>query len=126
MKKNKSVLVLGVGPEEGLGAALCKIFANDGYDVFGCGRNKENMNKLTKIKTKGGSITGIVADVTKTKDVEKIFQVIDGSKKDLSSVIYNAGNNNAKPFLEMDLTFFHPSFFHWVHDREIFLRKEVQ
>ena len=106
MKKNKSVLVLGVGPEECLGAALCKIFANDGYDVFGCGRNKENMNKLTKIKTKEGSITGIVADVTKTKDVEKIFQVIDGSKKDLSSVIYNAGNNNAKPFLEMDLTFF--------------------
>ena len=96
--KNKSVLVLGVGPEEGLGAALCKIFANDGYDVFGCGRNKENMNKLTKIKTKGGSINCIVADVTKTKDVEKIFQVIDGSKKELSSVIYNAEIIMQNPF----------------------------
>ncbi len=106
MKKDRSVLVLGVGPEEGLGVALCKTFASEGYSVFGCGRSEENMDALNKIKTEKGKITGLVGDVTKEEDVKKIFDAIDKNSKNLSSVIYNAGNNNAKPFLEMDLPFF--------------------
>ena len=35
MQEDRSVLVLGVGPEEGLGVALCKAFAAEGYSVFG-------------------------------------------------------------------------------------------
>ena len=106
MKEDRSVLVLGVGPEEGLGVALCKAFAAEGYSVFGCGRSEENMDALNKIKTDKGKITGLVGDVTKEEDVEKIFNAVDKNSKTLSSVIYNAGNNNAKPFLEMDLPFF--------------------
>ena len=106
MNEDRSVLVLGVGPEEGLGVALCKAFASEGYSVFGCGRSEENMDALNKIKTEKGKITGLVGDVTKEEDVKKIFDAVDKSSKNLSSVIYNAGNNNAKPFLEMDLPFF--------------------
>ena len=106
MQEDGSVLVLGVGPEEGLGVALCKAFAAEGYSVFGCGRSEENMDALNKIKTDKGKITGLVGDVTKEEDVEKIFDAVDKNSKTLSSVIYNAGNNNAKPFLEMDLPFF--------------------
>ena len=106
MQEDRSVLVLGVGPEEGLGVALCKAFASEGYSVFGCGRSEENMDALNKIKTEKGKITGLVGDVTKEEDVEKIFDAVDKNSKTLSSVIYNAGNNNAKPFLEMDLPFF--------------------
>ena len=50
MIKEKSVLVLGVGPDQGLGVALCKKFAEEGYKVFGCGRSKENMDALKKVK----------------------------------------------------------------------------
>ena len=106
MQEDRSVLVLGVGPEEGLGVALCKAFAAEGYSVFGCGRSEENMDALNKIKTDKGKITGLVGDVTNEEDVEKIFNAVDKNSKTLSSVIYNAGNNNAKPFLEMDLPFF--------------------
>ena len=106
MQEDRSVLVLGVGPEEGLGVALCKAFAAEGYSVFGCGRSEENMDALNKIKTERGKITGLAGDVTKEEDVEKIFNAVDKNSKTLSSVIYNAGNNNAKPFLEMDLPFF--------------------
>jgi len=106
VQEDRSVLVLGVGPEEGLGVALCKAFAAEGYSVFGCGRSEENMDALNKIKTDKGKITGLVGDVTKEEDVEKIFDAVDKNSKTLSSVIYNAGNNNAKPFLEMDLPFF--------------------
>ena len=106
MKKEKVVLVLGVGPEEGLGVALCKKFAIAGYEVFGCGRSKENMSSLSQIKLEKGSITGIAADVTDPEEVKKVFEELDKRGKGLASVIYNAGNNNAKPFLEMDLPFF--------------------
>ena len=106
MQKNECVLILGVGPEEGLGVALCKTFANAGYDVFGCGRNKENMKTLGAMKVNAGSLTGIAADVTQIEDVKKVFSELDNTDQGLCSVIYNAGNNNAKPFLEMDLPFF--------------------
>ena len=106
MKKEKAVLVLGVGPEEGLGVALCKKFAFAGYEVFGCGRSKENMSSLSQIKLEKGSITGIAADVTDPEEVKKVFEELDKRGKGLASVIYNAGNNNAKPFLEKELHFF--------------------
>ena len=106
MAKEKSVLVLGVGPDQGLGVALCKKFAEEGYTVFGCGRNKENMNSLENTSVSNGTIHGVVADVTNPDDVIHIFKKIDESETQLESVIYNAGNNNAKPFLEMDLDFF--------------------
>ena len=106
MEKENSVLVLGVGPEKGLGVALCKKFAEEGFRVFGCGRNIENMKALDKLSVENGSIEGIVADVTNPDDVKKVFEDIDKTQTVLKSVIYNAGNNNASPFLEMDLAFF--------------------
>ena len=106
MAKEKSVLVLGVGPDQGLGVALCKKFAEEGYTVFGCGRNNENMNSLENTSVSNGTIRGVVADVTNPDDVIDVFKKIDVSETQLESVIYNAGNNNAKPFLDMDLAFF--------------------
>ena len=106
MEKENSVLVLGVGPDQGLGVALCKKFAKEGFRVFGCGRNIENMKALDKLSVENGSIEGIVADVTNPDDVKKVFEDIDKTQTVLKSVIYNAGNNNASPFLEMDLAFF--------------------
>ena len=106
MTNKKSVLVLGVGPVQGLGIALCKKFAEEGYTVFGCGRNEENMKSLQNLSTSNGSVRGIVGDVTQPRDVMSIFEQVDRSGTQLESVIYNAGNNNAKPFLEMDIDFF--------------------
>ena len=106
MEKENSVLVLGVGPEQGLGVALCKKFAEEGFRVFGCGRNIENMKALDKLSVENGSIEGMVADVTNPGDVSKLFEELDKTQTVLKSVIYNAGNNNASPFLEMDLAFF--------------------
>ena len=106
MEKENSVLVLGVGPEQGLGVALCKKFAEEGFRVFGCGRNIENMKALDKLSVENGSIEGMVADVTNPGDVSKLFEEIDKTQTVLKSVVYNAGNNNASPFLEMDLAFF--------------------
>ena len=64
------------------------------------------MKALGAMKVNAGSLTGIAADVTQIEDVKKIFSELDKTDQGLCSVIYNAGNNNAKPFLEMDLPFF--------------------
>ena len=48
----------------------------------------------------------MVADVTNPGDVSKLFEEIDKTQTVLKSVVYHAGNNNASPFLEMDLAFF--------------------
>ena len=58
------------------------------------------------MSVENGSIEGMVADVTNPGDVSKLFEEIDKTQTVLKSVIYNAGNNNASPFLEMDLAFF--------------------
>ena len=52
MQEDRSVLVLGVGPEEGLGVALCKAFAAEGYLSLDAARKKIWMFK--KIKTDKG------------------------------------------------------------------------
>ena len=64
------------------------------------------MKALGAMKVNAGSLTGIAADVTQIEDVKKVFRELDNTDQGLCSVIYNAGNNNAKPFLEMDLPFF--------------------
>ena len=64
------------------------------------------MNSLENTSVYNGTIRGVVADVTNPDDVLNVFKKIDESETQLESVIYNAGNNNAKPFLEMDLNFF--------------------
>ena len=64
------------------------------------------MDALKKVKVSKGSIEGIVGDVTNPEDVLNIFSQLDEAEVNLECVIYNAGNNNAKPFLEMDLDFF--------------------
>ena len=87
MEKEKSILVLGVGPDQGLGVALCRQFAEEGYRVFGCGRSKENMDALRKVKVSKGSIEGIVGDVTDPEDVLKNFSQLDKEEVNLESVI---------------------------------------
>ena len=42
MEKENSVLVLGVGPDQGLGVALCKKFAEEGFAVLAV----EGMQKI--------------------------------------------------------------------------------
>jgi NAD(P)-dependent dehydrogenase (short-subunit alcohol dehydrogenase family) len=39
--------VVGVGAEQGLGAALCRRFAAQGYHVFVAGRTSERLDQVT-------------------------------------------------------------------------------
>lgn len=99
-------IVFGVGAVEGLGAALCRRFAAEGYHLLVSGRTQDKIERVAQqIRDGGGSAEAVVADVTRETDVTaaiaKAMQPGDGFEP-ADLVIYNAGNNQAIDFLDLD------------------------
>ena len=73
MPKNIA-LILGVGAKDGIGGALCDKAAGEGYHVVAVGRTEEKLNIVSEIIRKnGGSITPLVADLSKEQEIIKVF-----------------------------------------------------
>jgi NAD(P)-dependent dehydrogenase (short-subunit alcohol dehydrogenase family) len=102
MSQNSTkALVIGVGAERGLGSALAKRFAREGYHVIAAGRTPERIDTIvSSIVAGGGSAEVFPADATKETDVVAMFdRAMDdrgGGPADL--VVFNAGNNQPHDF----------------------------
>jgi NAD(P)-dependent dehydrogenase (short-subunit alcohol dehydrogenase family) len=98
-------IVFGVGAEQGLGGALCRRFAKEGYHVLVSGRTAGRIDQTVKtIKAKGGSAEAVVADVTREGEVvaAMVRAMSAGPGMDPADlVVYNAGNNRKIDFLEL-------------------------
>src|SRR4051812_45544599 len=93
MSDSMTAIVVGVGAEEGLGAALCKRFARAGLHVFFAGRTFDRLRLVEQhIRADGGAATAVQADTTVEKDVLALFDRATAAGN-LDLVIYNAGNN---------------------------------
>ena len=102
MTGKTSALIMGVGPEQGLGAALCKRFAKENMQVFVCGRTTEKVEHIAElINSTGDHAQAITADLTKEADISTMIDVVNGSGLPLELAIYNAGNNRPEPFLDI-------------------------
>ena len=98
-------VIVGVGAERGLGAALCRRFAGEGYHVLVAGRTLEKVAKVAKtIRETGGSAEPIVVDTTSEDDVVRLFDRAmspsDG-RDPADLVIFNAGNNQRIDFRDL-------------------------
>ncbi|MFA5984891.1 MAG: SDR family NAD(P)-dependent oxidoreductase [Methylococcaceae bacterium] len=103
MEKKCSAIVIGVGPERGLGATLASYFAAKGLHVYIAGRSADKLNKIVDhISQQGGSATAVVADATVEDDVAKLFNQVRQDGFDLEIAAYNVDSNNAAPLLDMD------------------------
>ena len=61
----KKAIVLGVGPNEGLGAQLALRFAKEGMHVFVGSRSQTSLDVLVaKIQNSGGTATAVQTDAT--------------------------------------------------------------
>lgn len=88
-------LVIGVGAESGLGAALARRFAREGLRVMVAGRTPERLRIVAeRIAGTGGAVAIKVADATSEADVATLFDEADRDG-DLALVAYNVGNNIA-------------------------------
>lgn len=89
----QTAIVLGVGAERGLGAALARRFASEGYHVVLAGRTADKLaSRADEIRAMGGAATAVVSDVTMQDSVDELFaQAAEAGP--IAAVLYNAGNN---------------------------------
>jgi len=103
-----TAIVIGVGPDQGLGAQLCKRFAADGLHVLVAGRTRAALDAVVAdIVAAGGRATAVVADATSETDTIALF---DKAGADLELAIYNAGNNTAGKIIDMTAEYFEQSW----------------
>jgi NAD(P)-dependent dehydrogenase (short-subunit alcohol dehydrogenase family) len=100
-----TALVVGVGAEQGLGAALCRRFAAEGYHVLVAGRTQAKLDAVVDtIATAGGRAVAVPTDTTSEADVIRLFDRAmapgDGAEP-ADLVVYNAGNNQRQDFREV-------------------------
>ncbi|MFU8788242.1 MAG: SDR family NAD(P)-dependent oxidoreductase, partial [Methylobacter sp.] len=76
MEKPCSAVIIGVGPEQGLGATLAKFFAAKGLHVYIGGRSEDKLHRVAeKIRQTGGSVSTVIADATVERDVADLFRM---------------------------------------------------
>jgi NAD(P)-dependent dehydrogenase (short-subunit alcohol dehydrogenase family) len=98
-----SAVIIGVGPEQGLGASLATFFAGRGLHVFIAGRSEDKLHKVVdRIRQTGGSATPVVADATVELEVARLFTKVrlEGFCVDIAA--YNVDSNIPSPLLETD------------------------
>lgn len=92
-----SAVVVGVGSERGVGGAVCRRFAREGYHVLIAGRTARKIDQVAAgIVAAGGSAEAVVTDTTQEADVIRLFDraMNPGAGKDPADlVVFNAGNN---------------------------------
>lgn len=97
-----TAVVVGVGAERGLGAALCRRFAAEGYHVLIAGRTPEKIAQVVQtIRKANGSAEPMAVDTTREDDVVRLFDraISPGDEHDPSDlVVFNAGNNQRIDF----------------------------
>jgi NAD(P)-dependent dehydrogenase (short-subunit alcohol dehydrogenase family) len=103
-------VVAGVGAEFGLGAAICRRFATEGYHVLVAGRTQAKIDQVeVAIRARGGSADAVVTDATQERDVIQLFDQAMEPGDGLAPadvVVFNAGNNSQKDFLEIEASLF--------------------
>lgn len=104
----RKAVIIGVGPDRGLGAQLCRRFAAEGLHVVVAGRTRAALDAVVAdIRASGGAATAFVADATSETDIVALF---DAAGEEVDLAIYNAGNNTPGRILDMDAAYFESSW----------------
>ena len=100
-------IVVGVGSEQGLGAALARRFAAEGHRVIVSGRTEAKVAKVARaIVDRGGKAEAFTADATIESDVVALFDFAQASSHAVDLVVFNAGNNVRHDFRTMPADLF--------------------
>lgn len=107
MEQPCSAVIIGVGPEQGLGATLASTFSAQGLHVFIAGRSEEKLQRVADtIRQAGGTVTTVVADATVEHEVADLFTTIQRQGYRIDIAAYNVDSNIPAPLLETDLETF--------------------
>lgn len=96
-------IIIGVGAEQGLGAAIARRFAREGHRVIVAGRTMAKLAAVVEgIEAAGGTAEAIVADATDSLQIGKLFD----RARDPEIVVFNAGVNIRTPFRDISVETF--------------------
>jgi NADP-dependent 3-hydroxy acid dehydrogenase YdfG len=102
-----SVVVMGVGAEQGIGAAVCRRFAQEKLTVYVVGRSLNKVQVVAdSINAQGGQAIAYALDAENEQQVHTFFSNIAVQKQPISAVIHNVGGNIPSIFLKTSLQFF--------------------
>ena len=91
---SETVVVLGVGTPDGVGAAVARRFAVEGKHVVLVGRTVSKLSASAEVITAGGgSAEGVQADVTSEADQDRLFDHVRSLGNPVEAVVFNAGSN---------------------------------
>jgi NAD(P)-dependent dehydrogenase (short-subunit alcohol dehydrogenase family) len=106
----RTAVVIGVGAEIGLGAALCRRFASEGLHVLIAGRTPSKLEQVvTSILAAGGSAEAVPMDATNEVEVVKLFDQAmapAAEREPAALVVYNAGGNQKADFRALSAELF--------------------
>lgn len=92
-------VALITGGSEGIGFATARLFVDQGAFVFITGRRQAELNKAAS--SLGENVVAITADVSKSGDLDCVFQKIVDMKGSLDIVFANAGISSGHPLGEI-------------------------
>lgn len=101
------VVVMGVGAEQGIGAAVCRRFAQEKLKVHVVGRTLAKVQAVAdSINAQGGHAVAHALDAENEQQVQTFFAERNAQKEHLVAVIHNVGGNIPSIFLKTSLQFF--------------------
>lgn len=96
-----SVLISGVGASQGVGGALARRFAREGYPVVIAGRSADKLNAtLKELQNAGANAVVALGDSTNAADLRRFVDMAE-KLAPLAIAIHNAGGNEPAPFLKV-------------------------
>ena len=105
-----TAIVVGVGAEQGLGAALCRRFSAGGYHVFVAGRTASKIESVARaIVAAGGRAEPVQTNTINERDVACLFDRAMAPAGELAPadlIVYNAGNNRRLDFRDLSAAAF--------------------
>lgn len=97
----KGKIAMVTGSTRGLGEVCAKALAGAGADIAVCGRNADDMNRVTdEIRQLGRRAEGFFIDVTAKQSVTQAVERILESFGHIDILVNNAGVNHRVPVLE--------------------------
>jgi 3-oxoacyl-[acyl-carrier protein] reductase len=91
-------VALVTGSSRGIGAAIARLFAQEGAKVVVHGRDAKAMSAVqAQIEDAGGKAMQVVADVTQFAEIEAMRHKIEGEFGPVELLVANAGGNYTVP-----------------------------
>ena len=101
----KVALIAGVG--DGLGSAVARRFAREGYDTVLVARSADRLERIAKdIEAGGGRGVAYVADIRNEQAVSKLFDDVETAVGPISVVVFNTGANHRASILDTEAEIF--------------------